>query len=113
MLLERPAHGRLPECPVGAAQPERRPSRASAEKIGHTCRVRRSTSEILSDHFRRQHGLILSERTTSEILQVVRSTAPVEDELAFEVRGRAADGQTASVLVTRSEVRRAVRQGDA
>lgn len=71
----------------------------------------RSASEILRNHFRHQYGLKLGERTPSEILLVVHSTAPVEVELAFEVRGQAADGRTASVLVTRSEVRRAVRQG--
>jgi hypothetical protein len=75
--------------------------------------MRRSASEILRNHFHRQYGLNLGRRTPSEILLVVRSTAPVEDELAFEVRGRAADGHTASVFVTRSEVRRAVRRGEA
>ncbi len=79
--------------------------------MGHTCRMRRSASEILRNHFRRQYGLSLGERTASEILVVVRTTAPVEDELSFEVRGRATDGQNAAAFVTRSEVRRAVRQG--
>ena len=83
----------------------------SPKQISHNCWMGRSASEILRNHFRRQYGLNLGERTPSEILLVVRTTAPVEDELSFEVRGQGADGQNASVFVTRSEVRRAVRQG--
>lgn len=73
----------------------------------------RSASVILRNHFHRQHGLDLGERTLSEILLVVRRTVPVEDELSFEVRGQGADSQDISVVVTRSEVRGAVRQDDA
>lgn len=68
-------------------------------------------AEILRKHFRARYGFSLGDRTPSEILLVVRTTPPLEDELAFEVRGRGPDGETTSVLVTRSEMRSTVRRG--
>jgi len=61
-------------------------------------------------YFLDQRGLALGPRTPTEILTVVRMSIPVEDDMAFEVRGSGPDGETVRVMATRSEVRTAARR---
>ena len=68
-----------------------------------------SAAAILREHFRSLHGLSLGADPLSEILSVVRGSAPPELDFAFEVRGPDRAGELKSVMVTRSEIRAAVR----
>lgn len=70
-----------------------------------------SGAEILREHFRSRHDLTLGPRTPSEILRVVRTSPPLDSEFAFEVRGRTRNGEESSALVTRVEIREALRRG--
>lgn len=71
--------------------------------------VSASGAAIVREHFSARYGLELHDGTPAEVLRVVTNSQPVEDDFSFEVRGRQSDGASTTVMVTRSEIRRALR----
>ena len=65
--------------------------------------------EAIIDHMKKQHRLLIGERTAEQIKIEVGSAAPLEDELTIEVRGRhLTEGVPKSVLVSDDEIREAL-----
>ena len=69
-----------------------------------------SSAEILRKHFELRYGLELGDPTPTEIVRVVHTSQPVEDDIAFEVRGRQPDGTWGTVMASRSEIRGILRE---
>ena len=62
------------------------------------------------DHMKRQHGLLIGERTAEQIKIEIGSAAPLEEQREMEVRGRhLLEGLPKSVLVTDGEIRDALK----
>jgi rod shape-determining protein MreB len=65
--------------------------------------------EAIIDHMKKQHRLLIGERTAEQIKIEVGSAAPLDDELTIEVRGRhLTEGVPKSVLVADGEIREAL-----
>ena len=59
------------------------------------------------DHMKRQHGLLIGERTAEQIKIEIGSAAPLEAPREMEVRGRhLLEGLPKSVFVSDGEIRR-------
>jgi len=69
-----------------------------------------SNAEIVKAHFQLRYGLELGDRTPTEIIRVVHTSQPAEDDFAFEVRGRQPDGTWGTVMASRSEIRGILRE---
>ena len=62
------------------------------------------------DHMKRQHGLLIGERTAEQIKIEIGSAAPLEAPREMEVRGRhILEGLPKSVLVSDGEIREALK----
>ena len=62
------------------------------------------------DHMKRQHGLLIGERTAEQIKIEIGSAAPLESPRQMEVRGRhLLEGLPKSVLVSDGEIREALK----
>ena len=62
------------------------------------------------DHMKRQHGLLIGERTAEQIKIEIGSAAPLEAPRQMEVRGRhLLEGLPKSVLVSDGEIREALK----
>jgi rod shape-determining protein MreB len=62
------------------------------------------------DHMKRQHGLLIGERTAEQIKIEIGSAAPLESPRQIEVRGRhLLEGLPKSVLVSDGEIREALK----
>ena len=62
------------------------------------------------DHMKRQHGVLIGERTAEQIKIEVGSAAPLEEPRQMEVRGRhLLEGLPKSVLVSDAEIRDALK----
>jgi rod shape-determining protein MreB and related proteins len=66
--------------------------------------------EAIMDHMKRQHSLLIGERTAEQIKIAIGSAAPLESPRALEVRGRhVIEGLPKSVTVSDSEIREALK----
>jgi len=72
--------------------------------------VGKSAAQLVRDHLRRTHRLEVGPWTPLEIIHVVRTTEPLEDDFAFEVRGHGPEGDLIIAMVSRSEIREAVHR---
>ena len=62
------------------------------------------------DHMKRQHGLLIGERTAEQIKIEIGSAAPLEEQRQMEVRGRhLLEGLPKSVIVSDGEIREALK----
>ena len=62
------------------------------------------------DHMKRQHGLLIGERTAEQIKIEIGSAAPLEEPRQMEVRGRhLLEGLPKSVMVSDGEIREALK----
>jgi rod shape-determining protein MreB and related proteins len=62
------------------------------------------------DHMKRQHGLLIGERTAEQIKIEIGSAAPLDERMTMEVRGRhIAEGIPKSVTISDAEIRDALR----
>ena len=62
------------------------------------------------DYMKRQHGLLIGERTAEQIKIEVGSAAPLEEQRQMEVRGRhLLEGLPKSVIVSDGEIREALK----
>jgi rod shape-determining protein MreB len=62
------------------------------------------------DHMKRQHGVLIGERTAEQIKIEIGSAAPLEEPRQMEVRGRhLLEGLPKSVLVSDAEIRDALK----
>jgi rod shape-determining protein MreB len=65
--------------------------------------------EAIIDHMKRQHRLLIGERTAEQIKIDVGSAAPLDAEITMEVRGRhLTEGVPKSVLINDGEIREAL-----
>lgn len=67
--------------------------------------------EAIHRHVKREHNLIIGDRTAEEIKIECGSAYPLEEELVFEVKGRnVVDGMPKTVIVTSGEIREAIAE---
>ncbi|HEY1493898.1 MAG TPA: rod shape-determining protein [Candidatus Solibacter sp.] len=65
--------------------------------------------EVIIDHVKRKHNLLIGERTAEAIKMQIGSAFPLDNEMRMEVRGRdLARGLPGAVTVTDSEIRDAL-----
>uniref|UniRef100_Q01PB3 Cell shape-determining protein MreB n=1 Tax=Solibacter usitatus (strain Ellin6076) TaxID=234267 RepID=Q01PB3_SOLUE len=76
----------------------------------HSVRVAgNAMDEVIIDHVKRKHNLLIGERTAEAIKMQIGSAFPLDNEMRMEVRGRdLARGLPAAVTVTDSEIRNAL-----
>jgi rod shape-determining protein MreB and related proteins len=66
--------------------------------------------EAIIDHMKRNHRLLIGERTAEQIKIDIGSAAPLDDPLTMEVRGRhLTEGVPKSVIVDDTEIREALQ----
>lgn len=67
--------------------------------------------EAINRHIKREHNIMIGERTAEIIKLEIGSAYPLEEELAFEVKGRdMVNGMPKDVVVTSSEIREALAE---
>jgi rod shape-determining protein MreB len=67
--------------------------------------------EAINRYIKREHNIIIGERTAEEIKVEVGSAFPLEEELTYEVKGRdMIDGMPKTVIVTSAEIREAISE---
>ena len=76
----------------------------------HSVRVAgNAMDEVIIDHVKRKHNLLIGERTAEAIKMQIGSAFPLDNEIRMEVRGRdLARGLPGAVTVTDSEIRDAL-----
>ena len=76
----------------------------------HSVRIAgNAMDEMILDHVKRKHNLLIGERTAEEIKIQIGSALPLANEMRMEVRGRdLVKGLPAAVTVTDSEIRGAL-----
>ena len=76
----------------------------------HSVRVAgNAMDEVIIDHVKRRHNLLIGERTAEAIKMQMGSAFPLDNEMRMEVRGRdLVRGLPGAVTVTDSEIRDAL-----
>lgn len=73
------------------------------------CLVAANSADVVRGHLLKAHVLAIEQRTAREIVLAVRTAEPLDEDFHMEIRGRQENDRPGIAVVTRVEIREALR----
>ena len=84
---------------------------ATPNPTEHHGRVAATSSDRVRRYLLRTHRLAIGPQTARELILVIRTSQPLDDDFRAEIRGTDDTGEPGVAVVTRDEIRRVLRHG--